>query len=80
MSLIEEIRAKILRNQFEFSQHAVDRAILRRIEVQEMRAAIASGEVIEDYPLDRYGPSCLVLVHTAAGRPLHVQCSYPSAR
>ena len=23
-------------------------------------------------------PSCLVLGYTEAGRPLHVQCSYPS--
>jgi hypothetical protein len=32
--------------------------------VQELREAIAVGEVIEDYPTDKYGPSCLVLPHT----------------
>ncbi len=37
-----------------------------------------NGEIIEDYPDDKYGPSCLVLGFTVAGRPLHVQCSYPS--
>ena len=76
--MIEEIRAKVQAGQFEFSKHAVDRSILRRISVQELREAIASGEVIEDYPEDKYGPSCLVLGFTQAGRPLHIQCSYPS--
>jgi hypothetical protein len=46
--------------------------------VDELRQAVASGEVIEDYPDDQYGPSCLVLGFTERGRPLHVQCSYPS--
>jgi hypothetical protein len=78
MHLIREIHDKVARDQFEFSQHAVDQSILRRISAQEVREAVASGVVIEDYPTDKYGPSCLVLGFTAAGRPLHVQCSYPS--
>lgn len=43
-----------------------------------MKEAIANGEVIEDYPEDKYGPTCLILGFTQAGRALHVQCSYPS--
>jgi hypothetical protein len=35
-----------------------------RISVQEIREAIAVGEVIEDYPNDKYGPSCLILGFT----------------
>jgi hypothetical protein len=76
--MIEEIRAKIAQGQFEFTQHAVDQGILRRIPVQEFREAIANAEIIEDYPNDKYGPSCLMLGFTRAGRPLHIQCSYPS--
>lgn len=37
-----------------------------------------NGEIIEDYPDDKYGPSCLVLGFTEQTRPLHIQCSYPS--
>jgi hypothetical protein len=76
--LIEEIRDKIAAGEFEFSQHAVDQSILRRISVSEVRDAIAVGEIIEDYPDDKYGPSCLLFGRTAAARPLHIQCSYPS--
>lgn len=78
MAIIEEIRAKIAQDQFEFSQHAVDQSIIRHISVQEIREMIADGQVIEDYPDDKYGPSCLIFGFTLKGRPLHVQCSYPS--
>ena len=77
MDLIDEIRTKFRENQFEFSRHAVDRMILRHISVAEVREAIRTGEVIEDYPDDKYGPSCLILGFTDRNRPLHVQCSYP---
>jgi hypothetical protein len=76
--MIEQIRAKVQAGRFEFSRHAVDQSVLRQISVQELREAIANGEIIEDYPEDKYGPSCLVLGFTRMGRPLHIQSSYPS--
>ena len=78
MTLIEEIREKIANDLFEISRHALDRMILREILVTEIREAIADGEVIEDYPNDKYGPSCLVFGNTQIQRPIHVQCTYPS--
>jgi len=79
MSLIEEIRSKIVRGEYEFSKHAVDRSIIRDISVAEVyEVIIGNSEVIEDYPDDKYGPSCLILGLTKAGRALHVQCSYPA--
>ena len=76
--MIEIIRAKIRANQFEFSKHAADNSILRLISVQEVRETLENGQIIEDYPDDKYGPSCLVLGFTRKGRVLHIQCSYPS--
>lgn len=76
--MIDQIRAKIQADQFEISQHAVDNSILRHVTLQEVREAFAQGEIIEDYPDDKYGPSCLVLGFTRNGRPLHIQCSHPS--
>jgi hypothetical protein len=37
--------------------------------VQEIREMIADGQVIEDYPDDKYGPSCLIFGFTLKGRP-----------
>jgi len=51
---------------------------LRMISVQEIREAIQQAELLEDYPDDKYGPSCLLLGFTQGGRALHLQCSYPS--
>ena len=76
--MIADIRAKISSGAFEFSKHAVDQTVVRQIAVSEIREAIAAGEIIENYPDDKYGPSCLVFGHTSAGRPIHVQCSHPS--
>ena len=79
MALLDSIRDKIARRQYEFSKHAVDQTIMRDISVSELEQAISSrSEVIEDYPEDKYGPSCLVLGFTSAGRPLHLQCSHPA--
>lgn len=75
--MIDAIRARFAGDQFEFSIHATDQAILRHISVQEIREAMQGGEIIEDYPQDKYGPSCLVLGFTRAGRCLHIQCTYP---
>ncbi len=78
MSLVDDLRGKIEAGRFELSRHAVDQSILRHIGLQEMREAVANGEVIEEYPEDKYWPSYLIYGRTAGGRPLHVQCSHPS--
>jgi hypothetical protein len=76
--MIDQLRSKIAANQFEFTRHALDQSILRGINIQELREAIENGEEIEDYPQDKYGPSCLVFGMTKLDRPIHIQCSYPS--
>lgn len=67
--MIEDIRRKFRKRKYEYSQHAVDQGMIRHI---------AEHEVMEDYPDDKYGPSCLIYGRTLRGRHLHVQCSYPS--
>jgi hypothetical protein len=79
MGILEDIRGKILRRQYELSKHAVDQSVIRNISITDVEEAISGrSEVVEDYPKDKYGPSCLILGFTKAGRPLHMQCSYPS--
>jgi Domain of unknown function (DUF4258) len=78
MALIDEIRSKAGRGLFELSRHAADQMILRQIQIREVRQVFANSQIIEDYPEDKYGPSCLLLGFTETRRPLHIQCSYPS--
>ena len=78
VELVGQIRGQVEAGDFEFSRHALDQGLRRRISVDDLRQAIAVCELIEDYPDDKYGPSCLLLGFTIANRPLHVQCSHPS--
>ncbi len=41
----------------------------------DIRAVIFEGEVIEDYPEDQRGHSCLLLGFDAADRAIHVVCT-----
>jgi hypothetical protein len=47
----------------------------RLISVAEVRDTIFSGEIIEEYPEDARGHSCLMLGAREGARPLHVVCS-----
>jgi len=68
MAIIDEIRIMFKNRQYEFSKHAVDQNIFRDISVAELEDAIADrSEVIDDYPVDKYGPSCLILGYTEGG-------------
>ncbi len=70
-------QAQIRRGTYRWRQHAIQRSIEREIAEGEAVEAILNGEIIEEYPEDKYGPSCLILGKTTTGRPLHVQCSLP---
>lgn len=76
MKSIEDIRAQLSLGQFEFSRHAFKRVVERNISEQEIRDAGHNAAIIEDYPDDKYAPSCLLLGFSANGRPLHIQVSY----
>jgi hypothetical protein len=78
MEPIDALRAKFAKDEFEFSKHATDQSLLREITVQEIREAVRVGEIIEDYPEDKYGPSCLIFGLTSAKRAVHVQCTHAS--
>jgi hypothetical protein len=51
--------------------------IKRNVTRQEVENAILTGEIIEDYPDDKYSPSYLVYGKTENGRDLHIQISRP---
>ena len=70
-------QAKIRTGDYRFSDHAVKRMIKRAIDLHEVEEAIFAGEFIEEYPDDKYSPTCLIYGKTRAGRVLHVQASLP---
>jgi hypothetical protein len=47
----------------------------RMIRTEEVHRTIERGEIIEDYPEDGRGHSCLLLGHGDSDRPIHVVCA-----
>jgi len=76
MRSFENIRQRLANGHFEFSRHAFKRAVERNISDLEIRQAGQDAQRIENYPDDKYAPSCLLLGFTQSKRPLHIQVSY----
>ncbi len=75
MKILERVQSQLASGEFEFSRHALKRVVERNISEQDIRQAGAQANIIEDYPDDKYSPSCLLLGFTQTGRPLHIQVS-----
>jgi hypothetical protein len=74
---LELIQKAIASGNYQYSLHAVQRTTERHISRSEIERAISRAEIIEDYPQDKYGPSCLLYGDTDNGRALHIQVSLP---
>jgi hypothetical protein len=72
---IEEIKKKVMRNEYEISFHAYKERYAEDITISDLENAIYKGEIVEDYPDDPRGPSCLVLGYSQ-NRPIHIVCGY----
>lgn len=57
------------------TQHASLRFRQRGIHMKDIRNAVMTGNIIEQYEDDTPFPSCLILGKTLLGRPLHVVMS-----
>jgi hypothetical protein len=74
MDWLSFIRGQIRAQTYEISLHADDERLAEHLTVVEIETALMSGEILEEYPEDPRGPSCLALGFTHEGRPVHVVC------
>jgi hypothetical protein len=70
---IQSIREKVKKGKYRISFTHTEKLRERKIEITEIEEAV-SGEIMEAYPDDPRGPSCLILGFTHQGRPLHIVC------
>lgn len=68
---------KALRKGIKFTDHAfqVMYSAERMVTVDEVVEAVRDGDIIEDYPDDPRGHSCLILGFTRQRRPIHIVCA-----
>ena len=71
---IEWIKEQVEKGDYQLRLHAVERASIRGIDPLEVKEALLNGEIIEDYPEDKRGHSCLVYGKTRIGKDIHVLC------
>jgi hypothetical protein len=71
------MREHVKAGEYKFSDHAVKRMMKRQISRKEIETVLLAGEIIEEYPEDKYSPSCLICGMTEEGRALHVLASLP---
>ena len=77
--LLDQLQNSVRNRDYELTLHARRRLNLRRhFRTGETEDAVLSSqaEIIEDYPDDPRGASCLVLGFTSGARPIHVQLAY----
>jgi hypothetical protein len=75
MSITPEfIREEIAKQTYEISLHADDERIADGLTVSQVEVALSGCKVIEDYPDDPRGESCLTVGFTADGKRIQVVC------
>lgn len=75
----EDIRRLIGEGEYEFTFHAQQERLADDLDVTEIENAIIVGEIIEQYPDDPRGESCLVAGHTGT-KPIHAVLGWASNR
>jgi len=78
--IITDLKARIINaagKRIIFTAHALDEMNneLQIITVAEVKSVIYKGEIIENYPEDKRGHSCLMLGLGEKKRPLHIVCA-----
>ena len=74
-AVLERIRAQTERENIRVTQHAQQGMVEEDIMLDEVLEAIATGQILENYPQHRRGGCCLLNGLTFGGRPLHIVCT-----
>ncbi|HHT9155322.1 MAG TPA: DUF4258 domain-containing protein [Candidatus Tripitaka sp. YC43] len=71
----DDIRKRVGKKEYEISLHAEKERYVEDITISDIESVIDTGEVLEYYPGDPRGKSCLVLGYSR-NRPIHIVCGY----
>ena len=68
---ISSIISAIQNNRVRITDHADEEAQADQLSFDEVYFSVLHGEIIEDYPIDKPYPSCLIYGQTFSGDPVH---------
>lgn len=75
MKSLKQIRQQLTKGKIQFTRHGLQRLVERNISLEEIKETGKNAIIIENYPDDKYSPSCLLLGLTINNRVLHLQVS-----
>ena len=73
------IKKKIRNQEYDLSIHAHNERQEEQIAIEEIEKVLSKGDIIEKYPNDQRGESCLV-AGTVYKKPLHIVCGIRNDR
>jgi hypothetical protein len=71
---LDFVRSEIKNQSYEITLHADEERIADELMISELEFVLVSGMILEHYPGDKRGESCLVLGFSPEGIPVHVVC------
>ena len=79
--MLAAIRRAFFDGNYLVTRHFLDSLLDRGIAMDAVAGAVRDDEpeIIEDYPADAQGASCLILCKDRTGTCYHVVCSHPPA-
>jgi hypothetical protein len=76
--IVRRLQAKVRERKYRLTSHAEREREADQITVQEIDEAVLSDacKLVEDYPTDPRGHSCLILGWTHVDLPIHLVCGH----
>ncbi len=73
---IEKIIDTIRNSRIKITDHADEETVDDSLTYEEIYSSVIQGEIIEDYPLDKPYPSCLIMGKNFSDDPIHSVWAY----
>jgi len=71
---IDWIVSKLKQEAYYFSSHADMERMNDNLLISEVEESMMNASILESYPNDKRGDSCLLVGFTQAGKPIHSVC------
>ncbi len=72
----DHIRKQLRDGNYETTHHAEKEREEEDISLKDIKNALINGQVVENYPHDPRGKSCLICGLSLDNKPIHVVCGY----